>query len=330
LKNGFHYGVRAFRPGDEEALLALHNRAFDGHAPRSRRHWDWKFRENTVGTTEIVLAENGDGRPVAVYAVVSHRALLDGRECRAGLQTDMAVDPELRTGLGGSRLIVQLGDAYQASFLSDDVKIEWGFPEPELQRVCLRHLKVGVLRDVVFLVREPTVPARPSTTLDVRPCARFAEDVDALWLRCRAELGTCTVRDRRYLDWRYSGHPDVRYTLLEARPRGGGALRGIAVLRTDGLENVVSLLDWLVPADDHEAERALLEHVLAETARLGKRFLVTWFPTPWPLFTRFQLEHGFFARSSPFQECYRSRDSAYDRRWLDQHWYQTMGDIDFL
>lgn len=326
-----HYAVRPYRPGDEEALLQLHNRSFNGHAPRSRRHWEWKYRENTAGTTEIVLAEDTGGRIVGVYAVVSHRALLDGRECRAGLQTDMAVDPELRTGLGGSRLIVELGDAYQACFLTDDVRLEWGFPEPELQRVCLRHLKVGVLRDVVFLLREPgPLPSRDAS-VEVRACARFGPDVDDLWRSCRGELSTCTIRDRHYLDWRYAGHPDVEYTLLEARASNGGALRGIAVLRAGGFHpDVVSLLDWLVPSDDRGAELALLAHALEETAWQQKKFLAAWFPTPWPLFLRFQLEYGFFARSSPFQECYRSRDSAYDRRWLDEHWYQTMGDIDFL
>jgi hypothetical protein len=324
-----HYKVRPYRPGDEEALLAFHNRAFAGHAPRSRRHWDWKFRENPVGTTEIVLAEGEHGRPVAVYAVVSHRAQLDSEACRAGLQTDLAVDSELRTGLGGSRLIVEIGETYQACFLADDVRLEWGFPEPELQRVCLRHLKVGVLRDVVFLGREPGPLPENGTSVEVRACARFGAEVDELWRKCRGELGTCTLRDQRHLNWRYADHPDVTYTLLEARASHGSALRGIAVLRAGGFHaGVVSLLDWLVPRDDHDAEHALVARALEETARERKQFLLAWFPTPWPLFLRFQLEYGFFARSSPFQECYRSRESAYDRRWLDEHWYQTLGDFD--
>lgn len=322
--------VRAFRPGDEESLLALHNRAFDGHSPRSRAHWDWKFRHNPVGTTEIVLAEDGAGRALAVYAVVSHRILLEGRACRAGLQTDMAVDPSLRTGLGGSRLVVAVGEEFQQHFHADDVRLEWGFPEPHLQRVCLRHLKVGVLRDVVFLVRECAAPLAAPSSVAVRAGATVPAGVDELWRGCAAEIGTGTIRDERYLDWRYARHPDVRHLFLEARGTRG-ELRGLAVLRAGGYdERAFSLMDWLVPLDDADAERALLAAAHEQALQHGKEALLAWFPAPWPLFRRFQREHGFFAASSPFQECYRSREAGLGRRWLDAHWYQTTGDIDFF
>jgi hypothetical protein len=324
------YEVRAYRPGDEEPLLALHNRSFAGHAPRTMAHWRWKFRENPVGTTEIVLGTDDSGRAVAVYAVVAHRILLEGRECRAGLQTDMAIDPELRTGLGGSRLIVAVGEEFQARFLGDDVRLEWGFPEPQLQRVCLRHLKVGVLRDVVFLARDCGAPMPAPTGLSVHAGALLPIDVDALWQVCAGEIGTGTIRDARYLEWRYLRHPDVAHLALSARD-AQGTLRGLAVLREGGFDaRVLSLMDWLVPLGDIDAERALLAHAHEECLRRGKEALLAWFPTPWPLFRRFQRAHGFFAASSPFQECYRSREAGLGRRWLDEHWYQTMGDIDFF
>lgn len=321
--------VRPFRPGDEDALLALHARAFEGAPPRSRRHFDWKFRANPLGAHEIVVAMQAE-RCLAVYAVLPLRCQLDGEPCVAGLQTDMAVEPELRGGLGGSRLILAVGEAYMRTYLGNGRTLEWGFPEPHLQRVCLAHLKVGVLRDVNLLVREPEpAPVAAPSGLEVRAVARYDADLDRLWSRVGPTLGTSTLRDARQLNWRYADHPDVRYTLYEARD-GAGALRGIAVARSGGLdERPLTLMDWLVPEGDEECEAALLAGLCAEAMRRGHSYLVAWFPLHFPVARRWQRRFGFFAHPTPLQESYRARGGA-GRRWLDEHWYQTLGDVDSL
>jgi hypothetical protein len=324
------YEIRPFRDGDEAAVLALHARAFAGHPPRTRKHFEWKFRANPLGALEMIVAKEGE-RCLAVYAVVPQRCLLAGEPCVAGLQTDMAVDPALRGGLGGSRLILAVGEAYMRQYLGGAKQLEWGFPEPHLQRVCLAHLKVGVLRDVAFLVREPApAPIAAPAGVQVRSVLRYDADLDGLWSRCSPALGTCTVRDARQLDWRYADHPDVRYTLLESRGGGGGELRGVAVVRSGGLdERLLSLMDWLVPEDDEECEAALLAHLCAEAVRRGHAYVATWFPLFFPIALRWQRRFGFFVRPTQLQESYRSWGGA-GRRWLDEHWYQTMGDIDSL
>jgi hypothetical protein len=322
--------VRVFAEGDEPALLELHNRAFAGHPARSRAHWDWKFRGNGNGPVHAAVAMRGTERCLAVYAVVPHRCVLRGEEGVAGLQTDVAIDAELRRGLGGSRILVELGRRYLATFKTPSLKLEWGFPEPGLHEVSLAHLRVGVLRDVVFLVRdaEAALP-EPAARLDVHCVSRFGADADELWRRAALDFGAALVRDARYLNWRYADHPDIRYTLLEAR--SGGALRGLAVLRDGGVDpRTVSLVDWLVPAADREAERALVAAALEETRARAMPCCVAWFPLALPLGQRFQRDHGFYAKSSPFQECYRAWTRGLGRRWLDANWYQTMGDIDFV
>jgi GNAT acetyltransferase-like protein len=327
--SSLRFEIRPFRAGDEERVLAFHNRAFAGHAPRSRAHFDWRFLRNPGGPPELVLALDGE-RCVAVYAVLPVRAILRDAPVLAGLQTDMAVEPELRTGLGGSRLILAVGEAYQREFLNGSKTLEWGFPEPELQRVCIVHLKVGVLRDVCFLVRKAEhgfglAPGGPR----VERVTRFTDEVDELWARCASELGTATVRDARYLNWRYAEHPDVPHVLLEARE--SGALRGLAVLREGGPDpRLLSLMDWLVPAAERGAELALLAQSCAEARTRGLPFLAAWVPLALPLALRWQEELGFFAKSTPFQECYRCWAPGVGRRWLDEHWYQTLGDIDFF
>lgn len=349
------YEIRPFRRGDEEAVLALHNRAFAGHTPRSRRHWEWKFRENPLGATEVIVAmaphgadaratgdtngngagghngHDGDGATcVAVYAVVPQRCVLRGDPCVGGMQTDLAVDPGLRNGLAGSRLIVGIGNAYSDAFLQGRKQLEWGFPEPHLQRVCMAHLKVGVMRDVVFLVREAGPVPSATDGLVTVPLGRLDAEVDALWERCKGAYGAAVQRDARYLAWRYAAHPDIRYFLLGARD-ASGTLRGIAVARAGGCdERLLSVMDWIVPEDDQAAERALLGGLAAIARDQRKDYLAAWIPLFLPQALRWQRQHGFFARPTPFQESYRCWVKGVGRRWLDEHWYQTMGDIDFL
>lgn len=327
------FAIRPFQAGDEERVLAFHNRAF-APTTRSRRHFDWRFRDNPAGPPELVLALEGDVC-VAVYAVLPVRCLVRGEPALGGLQTDMAVAPELRRGLGGSRLIMAVGEAYQRHFLNGTKALEWGFPEPELQRVCLAHLKVGVLRDVCFLVRRVAREWTPAGGLEVSRVARLSSETDELWRGCatrnggRGAFDTATIRDARYLNWRYAAHPDVEYLLFEAR--SSGVLRGLAVFREGGPDpQLFSLMDWLVPHDDRESERALLGAGLDEARRRSRPFLAAWIPLGHPLALRWQEEYGFFAKSTPFQECYRAWRPGLGRRWLGENWFQSMGDIDFF
>ncbi len=325
------FTIRPYEPGDEAALLDLHNRAYSQHAPRSRRHWEWKFRGNPSGHLDILVGESEGGDLAGVWAGVTLRFLLDHEPCAAILQLDVATDPALRSGLAGGARLASLGRQYFAAHFRGATKMAWGFPEPPLHRLGLRLLKFEVLRDVIFLVRDPTPAAPPPSAVEVRDVARFGDDADELWNTCAPELGTAVVRDARYLNWRYADHPDHPHLLLEARDARTGTLRGLATAREGGWNPaLLSMMDWLVPAEDREAERALVHRVVAEAAARDRQYVACWFPAPSPQFARFQLDHSFFAQATPYQACFRPRGKERDRRWYERHWYQTMGDIDFF
>ena len=48
------FTVRSFRDGDEDAILELFARSF--HLPRTREHFDWKYRRNPFGSEHISVA----------------------------------------------------------------------------------------------------------------------------------------------------------------------------------------------------------------------------------------------------------------------------------
>src|SRR5690606_3904438 len=320
--------IRSFRPGDEDAVLAFHNAAFPEHPPRSRAHFDWKFTRNPAGPAEMALAFDGD-RCVAVYAGMPIRCVLRGKPVLAALHTAVAVAPDRRRGLAGSRLVIEVGKEYTRRFIAGRKPIEWGYPEPALQRVVVRHLQVGVLRDVCWLVRRATDIPPARSAIEAAAVTAIPADVDELWARCAATFGAATVRDAAYLHWRYLAHPDVAYTVVEAR--AGGRLRGLAVLREGGIDpRLFAIMDWLVADDDRDAEAALLAFAAASARARERAYVGAFVPLALPLARRWQEELGFLVHYTPFQECYRAWGPDLGRRWLAEHWYQTGGDIDFF
>jgi len=136
------------------------------------------------------------------------------------------------------------------------------------------------------------------TTIENVP--EFSSDFDDLWLNVRDVLQLSTLRDRKYLHWRYIENP-FPFKILAARL--DGRLVGYIVTLfefNEGSENGrLWIVDWLYDPSagksigSHLLRRALLETqdgmVEAVTAISSRD---TPFPLPWRRF-------GFFARQSP-------------------------------
>ncbi len=319
--------ARVFESGDEEACFDLHSRAFGERW--SWEQWRWRYLDNPLRKTELIGAFQG-ARCIASYAGVSLPFWLRGEETTAINQSDVCTDPDLRDGLGGSRLLVELTKQFFA-YCGQNTSLIWGFPEPGLRRIVTRFARVEILSDVVFLIRDAAFAFEMPDGVEVRMVDRFCADADRHWLRCRSSYDACVTRDQTYLNWRYAEHPGVDYELLEVRDGATGRLRGLAVLRDGGWDpNVLSLVEWLVPEDDRQAEQALIGAAVSRTRELERSHTVAWFPPPQRFFHRFQVDHRFFANATPWQQGVRWWVPGIDRNWLHEAWYQTMGDFDFF
>ena len=321
--------IRALGPGDREAAVALHNRAFG--PPRWDEAW-WTWRFERLGPRSAVLgAFDADGGCHAIYGGVRHRFLLDGDPCLVLNHSDVAVAPELRHGLGGSRLLLALARRFFEEQAEAETPLMYGVPEPALRRVVVRHLRSEVLGDLTFLGRELGPAAAPDPAVEVSAVESFGPETNRLWATCAPELGTAIVRDAAYLNTRYRDHPAVTYRLLEARDASSHDLRGLAILRRGGWNPEAAMLnEWLVPDGDRPAERSLVAGVLDAARAAGAGGLVAWFPAATSAFRRFQRDHGFLVGSTPYQMVFRSYRPGVDRAWLADRWFQTLGDADFF
>ena len=322
------FDLRDATAEDDRALLALHNRCFASRWDEA--WWRWRFRSRPAEDVAILAAFDPRGEAVGMYAGVRLPIRILGGRHKVLNQCDVSIDPGLREGLGGARVLSRLAQDFFASEVHGSTVLTYGYPMPGLRRVMLKSIGARVLCDVVFLVAEPDEQEPAPSGVTIHVVERFGPELDALWEANAGELGTAIVRDAAYCNWRYADHP-VPYRLLEARDEASGALRGIAVVRAGGIrDEVASLSEWLVPLEDRAAEHALVAAARAHARELGRAALVAWFASTGEHFRRFQRDHRFFAQASAYQELVFWRGSAFQRDRLHADWYQTMGDIDFF
>jgi hypothetical protein len=336
--------IRPWQPGDDEAVLQCHNTIFAAGGrmpPRSLAHWRWKFRDNPTGTMMQMLAVDAqlDGQRdprdgvVGIYGAVPALITCNARRRLGAQAVDVCVRPEwLRQGDGG--LFPRLGRAFLDRWLgtgSDQAVVLWGLPVTAWRSGSV-HLGYQNVRDwdVTFLHVAPDARPRPAPgDLAVQRVDRFGTDANALFARIEPSLGLATVRDSRYLNWRYADHPDRRYVLFECRERATASLRGLCVYATGDVvrPNTSYLVDWLQPADDVAAMTAMLAAAEQQTQQDGTGLLCSVWNHMDARFLQMQ-DHGYRVRGTPWFLVAMS--PLYDIVFFREQWYFTLGDSDLV
>lgn len=330
--------IRSWVPADEDELLACHNAVFAdparGVPVRTRAHWRWQYLDNPAGRMQSMLAVHPRAGVLGVYGAMPVRISVNGRRSIAAHAVDHCVRPDWLKHGGEHGLFTQLGRAYLERWLgtaAEQAMFVYGLPVTGW-RSGSTHLGWQIVRDWDLTFHEFALDAaeRPAPRdLVVRAVARCDADADELFTRLEPSLGLATVRDQRYLDWRYADHPDRGYTLFECRERATGRLRGLCVY---GLSNVVRrqtscLLDWLAPADDVDTTVAMLAAVERQARADGTGLVASVWNHMDPRFLLLQ-QHGYRVRGTQWFLAVAS--PIYDAVFFREQWYFTLGDSDLV
>ena len=331
------WSIRPYRQGDEGRILELFHRGF--RKERSLAHWQWKFRDNPEGA-HIHVVETVAGEIVGHYAGIPVRVTVDGKAFIFSQLVDTMVDRDYRRGLKKPGMFAHLFMKFAEDYGGHDrAAIMYGFPTPEALRIGQRLLGYTPLHRMVKLVRPLGKPPHRTpwqqiadmlhqVQVRIRQVARFDALVDRLWEECRRELRVATVRDARYLNWRYADCPDVKYRLFMAEGIMGTSPQGIAVLRLDSLgQGVGYLMDWLVPLRAKVAADQLLKRSLEEAELAGLKELHAWLPpfSPWH---QYLLDRGFQVVDAKYFLVARTFTPDLPLEFINPRWYYTMGDSD--
>jgi Acetyltransferase (GNAT) domain len=288
--------IRAFRPGDERALVALFERVF-GRAI-DERHYRWKLRQPPSPVENVWLAMDGE-TPIFHYAGIPTRYRLPSSEVTAMVSVDTMTAPEFqRRGLL-SVVGRQVYDTWRAAgvpFVIGLPNERWGSRAGALGWEPLFQLQwlARPLRPEAILARRLRLPLlarltpagavwnafwhlrlRRDPAVRVRPVERAGPEFDQLWQRCAADAAASVVRDSAWVQWRYLDAATYDYRVLLAERDGQPA--GYAAYRVEShAKGTAGFVAEIFAAQaDTSARRTLIAETIAALRTAGADNAVT-------------------------------------------------------
>jgi len=287
--------VRAYRAGDEAAILDLFARSF--HASRSHEHWQWKYAADPYGREHITLAFDED-RLVGHYAGYPVPYRVDGVDVLAHQIGDTMTDPSVRhVRRGPSSVLGRCASHFYETFCDGRVAFNYGFNVSNIQKFSVRFLRSDRVLPVAYRIRRGRMTAGSRLSRWLRGyrlevVSSVGDAYDALFERAASSYRFLIRRDAAYLRWRYLECPDVRYIIVAVRKRRH--LAGWIVYRIR--DSRLILGDALFDPAHAQAVTIAVRHVAAAH---GVDAVEGWFPR-YPAWFDAQLEAmGFQEEPEP-------------------------------
>ena len=204
----------------------------------------------------------------------------------------------------------------------------YGLPAPSAWRVGKAQLGYGFLREgFVHVLDVDRAIVSDAEKVEVRAVERFGAEVDELFERVSGEREAVVVRDARYLNWRFADAPAQPYELAIAY--AGGRAAGLAVWRSGRFEAEAGGLvcEWLVPAEERDAARALHAWLVRRTQSGGHMRLFALAAPHSRAWGELQ-EQGYRVRRARNLWAAHSHSRAHPLRWFARHFHVTFSDTD--
>jgi hypothetical protein len=219
--------------------------------------YDWHFLNNPFGPGQIWILQ-ADGRPIGTTSLGMRPLKLGDTLTTAGVACDLAVNQDHR--------FLQPALLLQRALLSSahpGIHILYGVPNPDgasvmkyvgYREFCRVHRYAKVLRISHYLQRSRqfrstlSLVARiaDSSYAAVQSFARrkdrrvaqllpsFDARFDELWCRTKSEHPALTIRDLRFLNWRYQECPLRQYKILGLLAEDESRLLGYLIYSVEG------------------------------------------------------------------------------------------------
>lgn len=290
--------VRNYKPGDEEAILRLLERAFVWPASEvevSRMdHWKWKYLDNPMGLLFIGLVEDA-GELVCHSAALPFMIMIGGKSYRGVEGSDVCRNKDR----ADEEMILNAIRSKYAVIDRNGIDFCFSFPVQDMYYNLLRkfdYIDTGLETERFVLVLQPEkffaavgegslkkIAYRLLTTgkentrrsaieasseIRVEDADDFGPDIEQLFLSAAGQFDIIIVRSRERMNWRYADRRGGRYHIRVARK--GGKLAGYAVLKFSGTGDAKSceVADMLAHPDHPDA----LDVLVCDSAKYAEGF----------------------------------------------------------
>lgn len=349
--------IREYKEGDEQEINDLFNEIF--HERRALEEWLWKYKKNPLGHVYLMTVAELDGHIVGQYANLPLLFKYKDRTVRVGFPVDNFVHPEFRGGIKGIQR--EMFEYQNVVAHNNDISFGFGFPNKEAYIVGKRILKykdVGQIRVLFKRMslhqalkrRFPWLPdsiirciqriyalrlklfitLRSKTNITIRKLSSFNEKFDSFWDMVKEQYEIIGVRDRRYLNWRYT-KPGVDYDIYMAEKGTEVVGYVVTTVKKDESGTAGYIVD-LLTKNKSEADSALIRRALLTFISKKTDYILCWMLADTEACDTLQ-RFGFFEREEfpPVKVVYfLFKGEEIDEVFLKEikNWYLTMGDSD--
>jgi GNAT superfamily N-acetyltransferase len=292
------WSVRVFREGDEEGIYKLHQAVYPSeiHDRESwMRWWRWMYMDGPKGAGQIWVAYD-DEEIVGQYPIVFMPMKVGSEILMASQNVDLMTHPAYRH----QGMFATLERKALDELCKQGISITIGFPNEEAylghkksgwfnistmktvfkpinwektinvkmkikNRLLTKLLVFGgtIVFDRIFF-RTYKVPDIEGIT--ITQVTSFDEGFDRLWDRVSKQYPIIVVRNKNYLNWRFSG-PDRNYLIFAAKR--ADEVQGYLVLSDRLANNLKTSVIVDMVAESEEVMQCLVSEVIKICQRLG-------------------------------------------------------------
>lgn len=278
--------IRKYKEGDEKQIIPLLKLIFKLPMFEDEKYWNWMYKNNPINLIKIWVAED-DGKIVGHYAVMPVSMKIDDELQIGTLSLNIAVHLDYQGQGIFSALVKQTyNELYEEGIPITYVypnersypifmkKLDWFelpslptlFRPLDLEGLLMRKIHnkylVKMVNSFGLLFLKIFFRERKCDLLEkiaVVKASFFDDQIDEFWERASKGYKIITVRDKKYLTWRYLDNPNYDYTIYLAEKEG--KILGYIVLKLKAIDKYLSsgmIVDLLTLPDRKDVAVTLI------------------------------------------------------------------------
>ncbi len=263
---------RYFREGDEESMLEVLDKAFDGW-PKIEisvppiEHLRWKLRMHDAALRSHIVAVI-DGRCIALRPLWAPPVKVDSNVFLGRHAVDRAVLPEFQRHGMMAAMEVRMPSTWAERFdLTLSLRVNW-------QRINLTPGNSHPRKLHVVACSLAAPPPAPEAPVDwaLRHIEGFDDRFDNFWAEASAPYRVMVARTKEHLNYRFGDRRAGNYRIVVAEHAG----RVLGYVITTARQRIGHIADVLVLPGRHDVLESLLEEAVSRLRQEGKTSLECW------------------------------------------------------
>ena len=310
--------IRKYKTGDESKINKLFNLTFN--KSRSLHEWYWKFKKNPAGSPIIYVALL-DKRIICHVAVIPHKVKFKNNVTSYQGVDVMTLDKYRGYGIFSnlSRYILNESKEKKLIIFAFSSGLAYDIENKKLSfnSVCSVHKLFKPIRQI-------RTKKEYDKNLRILKIDSFDKSVNLLWKKVSKSYKMITVRNQKYLNWRYAEKPAKEYAIFVAKSKSG--ILGFIVLKYNGKKGFI--MDVLTIKDTQVVNNLIqksLVYLKSKKAESVVCYLMNGY------YTKILLRNGFKKIKSDMNLIVKSFSNRVDNKFLHdrKNWFVTLGDTDW-